>query len=147
MNLLRKYIVFSLVMLITLSASGISISIHKCCNKIKDISFFGSDADCKMSSKPKAKPSCSDKHEFNPEHKGKACCSDQKVTVQKTTEATVYKSQVKEKNTFDVLFALNFVRNWLGFASQEDEDAEQTSSSPGFSVTGSLTILFRQFRI
>jgi len=139
MNLLKKYCTLTIALLVTLSASGISISLHKCCGKIKDVSILGTKADCKMAMK-------ADKHAFNPKHKGKPCCSDQKITIQKTAEATQNKSQIKEKSSFDVLFVLAFVRNWLGLPSNEEED-EDSAYSPSISVSDSLIILFRQFRI
>jgi len=139
MNLFRKYIVLTLALLITISASGISISMHRCCGKIKDFSLLGAKADCKMDAK-------TTKHAFNPKHNGKPCCSEQKITIQKTAEATANKNQVKEKASFDVLFVLTFVRNWLGLNSFEDE-VEEDEPSPFLSISESLTILFRQFRI
>ncbi|WP_256013488.1 HYC_CC_PP family protein [Desertivirga xinjiangensis] len=145
MNHVRKYILLTLALLITISASGLSISIHTCCGKVKDFSLLGTDTKCKMHTRTTKDPSCAPKHSFNPLHKGKPCCSDQLISIQKTADATIYKKQVQERNAFDVLFVIKFVKNWLGFNSEQDEEDEPPVSV--LSISKSLTILFRQFRI
>lgn len=144
MNVVRKYLVLTLSMLITLSASGLSISVHECCGKIRDFSLFGDLPSCKMH-QVEVRPGCDTLHRHTPGKKGKPCCSEQKIVVGKTSDA-IAKSQIKEVKSFDVLFVLTFVKNWLGFSSESSEE-DEVSSSGSFSFIESLVILFRQFRI
>ncbi|WP_207426954.1 hypothetical protein [Pedobacter sp. SYSU D00535] len=142
MKLFRRYIVLTLAMLITISASGISISLHKCCGSIKDFTLFGEADECNMES---AKPSCEPDKYGVAKHKGKNCCQDQEVTVKKTSHAAYSKSDAQTKPAFDVLLILNFVRGWFGYNQQEAEDEDDRS--PVLYFPESLTILFRQFRL
>ena len=107
MKLFRTYIVLTLAMLITLSASGITISLHKCCGSIKGFSLFANAHECEMAKKPAPK-NCPQHSKSSVEKK--SCCTDQKIVFTQSTDKTfpaTAKNQVKEtKQNFDVLFFL-----------------------------------------
>ncbi|MBC8053887.1 MAG: hypothetical protein H7Y13_12550 [Sphingobacteriaceae bacterium] len=145
MKLFRTYIVLSLALLITLSATGITISLHRCCGSIKHFSLFGSAPECKMAAKPAPKP-CPVKS--GTEIKKDSCCNDQQISLnqsnEKTTPAT--SQQVKEKEqSFDVLFVYTLFKNWFGSSDQDEKDTDKPS--PGLFIVEALILLLQQFRI
>ncbi len=146
MKLFRTYIVLTLAMLITLSASGITISLHKCCGSIKGFSLFASAHKCEMAEKPAPKD-C-------PQHsktslKKTSCCTDQKIVLTKSTDKAfpaTTNSQVKEtKQNFDVLFFHTLITNW--FSSSDQQEEEIRKPSPGLFIIEALILLLQQFRL
>ncbi|MEJ6981889.1 hypothetical protein WG906_15585 [Pedobacter sp. P351] len=145
MKLFRSYIVLALAMLITLSASGISVSLHKCCGSIEGISLFGNSKECKMAKRqtPKDCP-----EESKTSINKKSCCTDQKISFTQTTDKTspvTAKNQVKEtKQNFDVLFFYTLITSFFSSSEQEEEIQKP---SPGLFITEALILLLQQFRI
>ena len=144
MKLFRSYIVCTLALLITLSATGLSISLHKCCGSIKDFSLFGTTQECKMANKPAlrkcpVKPGSAVKKD--------SCCQNQRISLTQTANKNLpaTKAQVKEKEqSFDVLFVYSLFKNWLG---SSDKEEESESPSPGVFIVEALILLLQQFRI
>jgi hypothetical protein len=141
MKLFHKYLVLSLALLITISASGISISLHRCCGSIKHFSFLGLSDECKMA-KRQAAADCPLGDAF----KKQSCCTDQKISLGQRADNTVATStQVKEKGRgFDVLFFYTLFKSWFG-ASDQQENIERPS--PGLYIVEALILLLQQFRL
>lgn len=143
MKLFRTYIVLSLALLITLSASGISVSLHKCCGSIKDFSFFATAKECKMAKKP---TQCTEKS--NSKFHKSSCCSNQQISLAQSSEKTspaASNTKVKEsQQSFDVLFVYTLFKNWFG-SSEQQENTEKPS--PGLFVVEAIILLLQQFRI
>lgn len=145
MKIFRSYIILALAMLITLSASGISVSLHKCCGSIEGFSLFGNAKECEMTKRqtPKDCPENS-KNSI----KKNACCTDQKISFTQSADKTspvTAKNQVKEtKQNFDVLFFYTLITNWFSSSNQEEEIQKP---SPGLFIIEALILLLQQFRI
>ena len=143
MKLFRTYIVLSLAMLIAFSASGINVSLHRCCGLIKDFSLFGEAKDCGMTNKSSSmacteKPTSIEK-EF--------CCNDQQISLCQLAENQVLisKSQIKEtKPSFDVLFFYTLFQNWF---NPSESEKEEEKPSPGLFIVEAILLLLQQFRI
>jgi len=146
MKLFRTYIVLTLAMLITLSASGITISLHKCCGSIKGFSLFANAHECEMAKKSAPK-NCPQHSKTSVEKK--SCCTDQKIVFTQSTDKTfpaTTKNQAKEtKQNFDVLFFYTLITNWFGSSDQEEEEVQKPS--PGLFIIEALILLLQQFRI
>ncbi len=142
MKFLQRYLVLTLALLITLSATGTTLSLHTCCGKIKHFSIFGKPESCKMDKSSKAVNATEAPHIVSK----KKCCDNKNVSIQKTSEATANKTQVTEKKGFDVLFILNFVRSWFG-ANQAAEEDDEEETQVSWRFYDSLIILLRHFRI
>ena len=145
MKLFRSYIVLALAMLITLSASGISISLHRCCGSIEGFSLFGNSKECKMAKRQTSKD-CPENSKTS--IKKKSCCTDQKISLTQSTTKTspiTAKNQVKEtRQSFDVLFFYTLITNWF---SSSDQEEEIQKPSPGLFIIEALILLLQQFRI
>ncbi|HEY0057031.1 MAG TPA: hypothetical protein VGB63_16900 [Pedobacter sp.] len=142
MKLFRTYLVLALAMLITLSASGINISLHKCCGSIQSLSLLGSAKECKMESKTR---DCAPKSKTHV-HKG-SCCSNQKVSFAQSSEkiSLTTKTEIKQnEHNFDVLFFYTIFKNW--FSTTEAKDKIE-KPSPGLFIREALLLLLQQFRI
>ncbi|MFD2162087.1 hypothetical protein ACFSJU_06760 [Paradesertivirga mongoliensis] len=144
MKIFRNYIALALVLLITVSATGINISLHKCCGSIQDFSLFGKAKECKMAQKTTAK-SCPVKSENS--FTKDACCDNQQISLNQVTDKVSPKNnQVKDKEqSFDVLFVYTLFNNWFG--SSEGQDQKQDEPSPGLFIVEALILLLQQFRI
>ena len=130
-------------MLIAFSASGINVSLHRCCGLIKDFSLFGEAKDCGMTNKSSSmacteKPTSIEK-EF--------CCNDQQISLGQLAENQVLisKSQIKEtKPSFDVLFFYTLFQNWF---NPSESEKEEEKPSPGLFIVEAILLLLQQFRI
>lgn len=143
MKLIRTYIVLALALLITVSATGISISLHKCCGSIKDFSFLGHAEECDMAKKP-VRLKCPIESE-NTITKN-SCCSDQEISLSQASEKLpAAKIQIKEKEqNFNVLFVYTLFNKWF---DSSDEEKESGKPSPGIFIIEALVLLLQQFRI
>ena len=141
MKLFRNYIVLTLALLITISAAGINVSLHRCCGSIKNFSFFGKAEDCKVAKVHKSSASKASLQKV-------PCCSDQQISFRQSLDSTnvaTKHTQVTEKEqSFDVLFVYNLFKNWLG-SSEREEKAPKPS--PGLFVLEAIILLLQQFRI
>lgn len=145
MKIFRNYIALALVLLITVSATGINISLHKCCGSIQDFSLFGKAKECKMGQKPATK-SCPVKSENS--FTKDVCCDNQQISLNQVTDKISPKNnQVKDKEqSFDVLFVYTLFNNWFG-SSSENQDEKEDKPSPGLFIVEALILLLQQFRI
>ena len=144
MKLFRPYLVLALALLITLSATGISISLHKCCGTIQGFSLFGNHEECEMAKKP-ASQDCPVKSLSNIQKQ--PCCDNQQISFQSLEKSysAAAKIQVKEsEQNFDVLFFYTLFKNWFG-SSETEDNAEKPS--PGLFITEAIILLLQQFRI
>ena len=142
MKLFRTYLVLALAMLITLSASGINISLHKCCGSIQDFSLFGAASQCKMKKMPESCPKKS-----TTEVTKQSCCSNQKISFTQASEkiSPTAKTEIKQnEHTFDVLFFYTLFKNWFSDTETKDKIVDP---SPGLFITEALILLLQQFRI
>lgn len=131
-----------LALLITFSASGLTISIHSCCDSASSFSIFGNAESC-TACKRKLTENCS----ITESKKLKVCCSNQQVpfspSIEKTSPAIAKTKDRKAKDSFNVLFFYTLFQNW--FNSEEKNGNERLS--PGLVISKALILLFQQFRI
>jgi hypothetical protein len=136
--------VLTLALLITLSAAGINMSLHRCCGSIQSFSFFGNAKECKMAKIPSHKPSPS-KANLQKE----PCCSTQQISFRQSSDSTnvaTKSTQIKEnEHSFDVLFVYNLFKTWFGSSDQEEKETQKPS--PGLFILEALILLLQQFRI
>lgn len=142
MKTLRTYLVFTMALLIMMSATGISISLHKCCGSIEGFSLYGDAKACNMTSK--ASSDCSSKTSVAKE----LCCDNQQVSFNQSPESTspsISKVQTSDaRQGFDVLFVYTLFKNSFG-TSEQEEDTEKPS--PGLFIVEAVILLLQQFRI
>ena len=142
MKLFRTYLVLALAMLITLSASGINISLHKCCGSVRSFSLFGEARKCEMN---KVGESCSKKAKHNV--KRDSCCSNPKISFTPAPDAIspTTKTEIKQnEQNFDVLFFYTLIKSWFG-TTETENNVEKPS--PGLFIIEALILLLQQFRI
>lgn len=130
-------IVFSMIYLIT--TAGISVNLHYCENKLKDISFLGNDDangdDCHDEGE---RPNCCD------DYNSKVCCSDKQATIKIQDNQFIGKDNYK------------FIKNSLAiipyfYYSIEERYSEKIQSSnfyPVFTTChNDLYLRYRSFLI
>lgn len=143
MQLLRRYITLTLALLITLSATGVNVSVHRCCGKIKNFTLFGDSKVCSMDHMPK-RSSCSTKQPGSLAVHRHSCCNNQRISVHNDLQASVQKGQTTEKHVQPLIINWELFKSWIG-----------TDELPVFRLKpylihhlkDPLIILFRQFRI
>lgn len=143
MKLFRTYSTLLLALLITVSASGVSISLHRCCGSIVDFSLFGNAKECKMAERERF--TCSSKKS---ERQRQVCCSTQNISIKSSSETRISKrveigtKQIKE--VFDVLFFYTLYKNIF---REDTTSAETENTSPGLVFSETILLLLKQFRI
>ncbi|WP_276497206.1 HYC_CC_PP family protein [Pontibacter litorisediminis] len=82
MNLYRQIILLTLTLLVLVSSTGMAVGMHICGGELRDVTFFGAEADCPMDmEKPVEKaPAC---HTPPTDTDDKACCADHQVKVER----------------------------------------------------------------
>ncbi|MGX5687642.1 HYC_CC_PP family protein [Arcticibacter tournemirensis] len=144
MQFLRRYIVLTLALLITLSATGINVSVHRCCGKIKNFTLLGDNKVCSKAARP-VLLSCSLKqHNVQLEPQGRKCCSDQKINVSNELEASLQKNQISEKHVQPFLFSISFFKS---FFSLDELPAVKLRPFIEKHFKEPLIVLLQQFRI
>lgn len=141
MQLLRRYIILTLTLLITLSASGVNVSVHRCCGKIKNFALLGDSKVCNMS---KHSTSFSGKHSAHSAVNGIPCCNNQNIRLHNQVQAAQQKAQSVEKHVQPFLFSFELLKSWF---STEELPAVKITPFITKHLREPLTILLRQFRI
>ncbi|WP_266204863.1 HYC_CC_PP family protein [Pontibacter kalidii] len=82
MNLYRQIILLTLTLLVLVSSTGMAVGMHICGGELRDVTFFGAEADCPMDmEKPvKKAPAC---HTPPSDADDEACCADHQVIVER----------------------------------------------------------------
>ena len=145
MKRFRPYLVLALALLITLSATGISVSLHRCCGTIQGFSLFGNHDECKMAKKP-IPQDCSGKP--HSDYQSEPCCDNQQISFKASEELcpAIAKTHVKKgSQNFDVLFFYTLLKNGFGIAGTANDNTEKPS--PGLFITEAIILLLQQFRI
>ncbi|WP_299759133.1 hypothetical protein [uncultured Pontibacter sp.] len=82
MNLYRQIILLTLTLLVLVSSTGMAVGMHICGGELRDITFFGAEADCLMDmDKPQENvPAC---HAPQQAAEDDACCEDHQVIMER----------------------------------------------------------------
>jgi hypothetical protein len=94
MTFYRRILLLTLTLLLLVSTTGISVGLHLCGGKVRDLSFFGQAADCPM--EQKQLPPCHEapQDQQSPEKK---CCEQHQLVLGSVDEAPGTKSQLLPK--------------------------------------------------
>ena len=132
-------------MLITLSATGLNVSVHKCCGKITHFTLFGGDEECGMDGESSKKASCfSGDYLQSVATNADACCNNLRIAVHNQLDLGQHKTQSSENLSPAVLLVFRIVGNWLNDAKVPEAKPLPFTSNQHKEP---LTILHRQFRI
>ncbi len=101
MKLYRQIILLTLTLLVLVSSTGISVGMHICGGELRDVSFFGAEADCPMEQQKQKLPAC---HAPQQSADDDACCQDHKVILERHDAASEHKAI-----TFNKLQDIKFI--------------------------------------
>ncbi|WP_374166604.1 hypothetical protein [Arcticibacter sp. MXS-1] len=141
MKVLRGYIALILALLITVSAAGVPVSVHRCCGKIKNFTIFGDAELCNMAKGALHKA---------PAHSSKGavasipCCNNQTITLHNEVRASLEKNSTPQAHGFIAFIVKNILSSFL---PPQLKIQPNSYFSGSHWLKGSLNILFRQFRI
>ncbi|WP_299826552.1 hypothetical protein [uncultured Pontibacter sp.] len=88
MKLYRRIILLTLTLLVLVSSTGMAVGMHICDGELRDITFFGAEADCPMEKEKEVIPPC---HAPKQDADDKACCEDHQVIVERQDVAAKHK--------------------------------------------------------
>jgi hypothetical protein len=98
MSLYRQIILLTLTLLVLVSSTGMAVGMHLCGGDLRDITFFGAEAECLMEHKQKeATPPCHPPKKTDTSDN--TCCQDQKTVIERqdvasdTNVVTIHKLQ------------------------------------------------------
>ncbi|TPE43012.1 HYC_CC_PP family protein [Pontibacter mangrovi] len=93
MNLYRRIILLTLTLLVLVSSTGMAVGMHICGGELRDVTFFGAEADCPMDV-PKAElPAC----HASSQKSSDDCCKDHQVKIERHDAASDHKSVTLNK--------------------------------------------------
>ncbi|GAB3204019.1 hypothetical protein ABID22_003250 [Pontibacter aydingkolensis] len=88
MKLYRQIILLTLTLLVLVSSTGMAVSMHICGGELRDVTFFGAEADCPMEKEEEVVPPC---HAPKQTADEEACCEDHQVIVERLDVAAKHK--------------------------------------------------------
>lgn len=95
MKLYRRLLLLTLTLLLLFSATGMSVGLHLCGGKVRDLSFFGQATDCPMEHHQQALPPChAPKEDQSP---GKKCCEQHQLVLNSIDQAPGTQTQLLTK--------------------------------------------------
>ena len=89
MHLYRQIILLTLTLLVLVSSTGMAVGMHICGGELRDVTFFGAEAECPMEQEQEALPPC---HAAKQEADDKSCCEDHQVIVERLDLAAKHKT-------------------------------------------------------
>ncbi|RDV16168.1 hypothetical protein DXT99_05725 [Pontibacter diazotrophicus] len=99
MKLYRQVILLTLTLLVLVSSTGMAVGMHICGGELRDVTLFGTAADCPMEKQQEDLPPC---HAAEKEADDN-CCEDHKVVVERT-DATSEHDAITLSKTLDIKF-------------------------------------------
>lgn len=84
MKLFRQIILLALTLLVLVSSTGISVGMHICGGKLRDLTFSGEPAACPMAQKQVKLPPCHSSEQGDSNN----CCEDHKLVVERLDVAS-----------------------------------------------------------
>lgn len=88
MNLYRQIILLTLTLLVLVSSTGMAVGMHICGGELRDITFFGAEAECPMEKPQEQVPAC---HAPQQDASDDACCEDHQMIVERLDIAAKHK--------------------------------------------------------
>ena len=88
MKLYRQILLLTLTLLVLVSSTGMAVGMHICGGELRDITFFGAEAECPMEKEKEVIPPC---HAPKQAADDKACCEDHQVIVERLDVAAKHK--------------------------------------------------------
>ncbi|GAA4438629.1 hypothetical protein GCM10023188_34280 [Pontibacter saemangeumensis] len=89
MKLYRQIILLTLTLLVLVSSTGMAVGMHICGGELRDVTFFGAEADCPMEKPAEELPPC---HAPQQDADDDACCEDHQVLVERLDVAAKHKA-------------------------------------------------------
>ncbi|NDK55631.1 HYC_CC_PP family protein [Pontibacter fetidus] len=116
MKLYRQILLLALTLLVFVSSTGISVGMHLCGGELRDISFFGAEADCPMEQQKEKLPAC---HKVPAsDDKAKDCCDDHTLVFEHADATADSKALILTK-PLDLKFVAAFKAVILQFFAPE----------------------------
>ncbi|MFD2515376.1 hypothetical protein ACFSRY_15995 [Pontibacter locisalis] len=88
MNLYRRIILLTLTLLVLVSSTGIAMGMHICGGELRDVTFFGTEAECPMEQEREKAPAC---HAPQQSPDDKSCCEDHQMIIKRLDIAAKHK--------------------------------------------------------
>ncbi|RIJ34325.1 HYC_CC_PP family protein [Pontibacter oryzae] len=104
MKLYRQIILLTLALLVLVSSTGMAVGVHICGDELRDITFFGAEADCPMEQKQQALPPCHAAKQKATDTNN--CCEDHQLQVKDLGDADSHKITQLTKYQQFKLFAV-----------------------------------------
>jgi hypothetical protein len=144
MKLYRRILLLTLTLLLLVSATGMSVGLHLCGGKVRDLSFFGQATDCPMEHKEQALPPChAPKEDQSPEKK---CCEQHQLVLDSIEEATGNQAQLLTKTQeLQVLAAVQVLIRHLWAPATGPKPAYALYASPP--IARDIPVLVQSFRL
>ncbi|AKD03956.1 hypothetical protein POKO110462_18025 [Pontibacter korlensis] len=79
MNLYRQILLLTLTLLVLVSSTGMAVGMHICGGELRDVTFFGAEAECPMEKPKEEIPPCHAPDQEADEN----CCQDHQVKVER----------------------------------------------------------------
>ncbi|WP_242929283.1 HYC_CC_PP family protein [Pontibacter vulgaris] len=118
MKLYRQILLLALTLLVFVSSTGISVGMHLCGGELRDIAFFGAEADCPMEQQKEKLPAC---HKVPAsDDKAKDCCDDHTLVFEHADATSDSKALILTK-ALDLKFVAAFKAVILQFFAPETD--------------------------
>ncbi|WP_439883288.1 HYC_CC_PP family protein [Pontibacter sp. MBLB2868] len=105
MKLYRRIILLTLTLLVLVSSTGMAVGMHICGGKLRDVTFFGAEANCPMAQKQQQKlPPCHSPKEKKAD--SNTCCEDHQLQIKELGDAFSHKITTLSKLEQLKLFAV-----------------------------------------
>jgi hypothetical protein len=88
MKLYRQIILLTLTLLVLVSSTGMAVGLHICGGELRDITFFGAEADCPMEKQKEELPPC---HAPKQDADQDNCCENHQVIAERPDVAAKHK--------------------------------------------------------
>lgn len=88
MKLYSRIILLTLTLLVLVTSTGMAIGMHICGGELRDITFFGAEAECPMEKQKETVPAC---HAPEKTTDTENCCEDHQVIVERLDVAAKHK--------------------------------------------------------
>lgn len=142
MQLIERIVCRFLALIVIISASGFTVSVHHCCGKIKEVNFFADSKDCQMHKKnAKNNTSC---NKQAPSLTGKSCCYNQNLSIHNTIQSSGEKVPARSQSMPVLYLIQSLFNSWFG-SSERIEVKVKPYTILWYQEP--LNILFRQFKI
>ncbi|MBC5774675.1 hypothetical protein H8S95_11430 [Pontibacter sp. KCTC 32443] len=118
MKLYRQIILLTLTLLVLVSSTGMAVGMHLCGGELRDVSFFGAEADCPMEQQKQKLPACHKVPDKN--DSAKDCCDDHTLVFEHADATSDSKALILTK-ALDLKFVAAFKAVILQFFAPETD--------------------------